>query len=112
MRESEATRERLRALVARAASQVELEVRDARARLDTARERVGVAERALAQAEETLRIVRVRYRGGLTTIVELLTIEAAATEARLRRTQALHDYNLGLAAWELALGRLARAAFE
>jgi outer membrane protein TolC len=112
VRETEAARDRLRALVARAASQVELEVRDARARLDAARERVAVAERALIQAEETLRIVRVRYRGGLTTIVELLTIEAATTEARLRRTQALHDYNLGLAASELALGRLSRAAFE
>lgn len=112
VREAEAARDRARALVARAASQVELEVRDARARLAAARERVGVAERAVAQAEETLRIVRVRYRGGLTTIVELLTAEAAATEARLRRSEALHDANLARAARELALGRLDRAAFE
>lgn len=112
MREAEAARDRVRALVARAASQVELEVRETRARLDAARERVGVAEHALGQAEEALRIVRVRYEGGLTTIVELLAAEAAATEARFRRTEALHDHNLGRAAWKLALGRLDRAAFE
>jgi TolC family type I secretion outer membrane protein len=112
VREAEAARDRARSMLARAANQVELEVRDARARLDTARERVALAERALAQAEEALRIVRVRYRGGLTTIVDLLALEAAATEARLRRTQALHDHNLGRAAWRLALGRLDRAAFE
>jgi len=54
----------------------------------------------------------VRYRGGLTAIVELLASEAAATEARLRRTEALHDANLARAERELALGRLDRTAFE
>ena len=108
IREAEAVRDRARALRERAASQIGLEVREARARLDTARERAAVAERAIAQAEEALRIVGSRYRGGLATVVDLLGAEAALTDARLRLSEALFDQNLGLAAWELALGRLRR----
>lgn len=105
-REAEALRDRTRAARARAASLIGLEAREARARWLTARERAGVAERAIAQAEETLRIVQVRYRGGLATVLDLLTAEAALTESRTRLTEAVHDYNVALAAWELALGRL------
>ncbi len=101
-----------RAVTARAASLIGLEVREAHARLVTARERAAVAERAIAQAEESLRVVRLRYQGGLTTIVDLLSAEAAFTESRQRRLEALHDVNLGVAVWELALGRLDRATFR
>lgn len=112
VREAEATLGRARAVTARAASLIGLEVREAHARLVTARERAAVAERAIAQAEESLRVVRLRYQGGLTTIVDLLSAEAAFTESRQRRLEALHDVNLGVAAWELALGRLDRATFR
>ncbi len=111
VREAEAARDRARAVRARAASLIGLEAREARARWTTARERAGVAERAITQAEETLRIVQVRYRGGLATIVDLLTAEAALTESRTRLSEAVHDYSVALAAWELALGRLDPSTF-
>jgi len=73
---------------------------------------VAVAERAIAAAEETLRIVRIRYQGGIATIIDLLATEAAATDARVRRSEALHDHSLGRLAWELALGRLGAETFR
>jgi hypothetical protein len=91
IREAVAARDRARALRVRAASRIDLEVRDARARLDAAREQAGVAKRAIAQAEEALRIVAIRYRGGLATIVEPLNAESALTESRLRLSEAFHD---------------------
>jgi outer membrane protein TolC len=112
IREAVAARDRARALRVRAASRIDLEVRDARARLDAAREQAGVAQRAIAQAEEGLRIVAIRYRGGLVTIVELLNAESALTESRLRLSEAFHDAAVALAAWELARGRLDRTTFE
>jgi outer membrane protein TolC len=112
VREAEAARDRARATRSRAASVIGLEAREARARWLTARERAGVAEHAIAQAEETLRIVQVRYRSGLATVVDLLAAEAALTESRTRLVEAIHDGNVAVAAWELALGRLDPATFR
>jgi outer membrane protein len=112
VREAEAARQRARAVSAHRASLIGLEVRSARARLEAARARVAVAERAVGQADETLRVVRVRYRGGVTTIVDLLGAEAAATDARLRLHEALYDQAAGRLAWEFATGRLSPESFR
>jgi outer membrane protein TolC len=106
VREAEAARAQARALSARHASQVGLEVRTSQAQLAAARGRVGVAGQAAGQAEEVLRIIRIRYRGGLATIVDLLAAEAAVTAARLRQSEALHDAAVAALGVELALGRL------
>jgi outer membrane protein TolC len=106
IREAEAALARARALSARLRSHAELEAREAEAQLASAQGRIDVATRAIAHAEETLRVVRIRYENGLTTIVELLTAEAATTESRLRRAQALFDHNVAVAARELAFGQL------
>jgi TolC family type I secretion outer membrane protein len=103
--------ERVRALRARQASAIKLEVQRAAREVRTGREQVAVAARAVGQAEERLRITRDRYEGGLTTVVDLLAAESALAEARGNRAQALVRYNVSLAALELALGTIDAGAF-
>lgn len=109
--EARAALQRTRALRERAASAVRLEVKEAFLAVSTARERIAVARRAVAQAEASLRLVQDRYAAGLTTIVNLLQTESALTQARGNLTRALHDYNLAVAGLELAAGTIDQDAF-
>ncbi len=107
-RVAEASRaiERNRARERQVEAALGLDVRRAYLDLKAAQERIGVAEAAVAQAEENLRIVRNRYENGLSTVTELLRSETALAETRLRRLAAVHDQRLASAALELAAGTL------
>jgi outer membrane protein TolC len=109
--EAQANAAQCKAMRQRAASRIQLEVKEAFLGLQTAQQRIDVATGAITQAEEALRIVRDRYQVGLTTIVALLADEAALTRAQGNLTQALYDYNVGLAGLELALGTIGKDAF-
>jgi outer membrane protein len=85
---------------------VRLEVVRAWADARASQERLLVADAAVAQAEESLRIIRNRYEGGLTTVTELLRNETALLEARTRRIAAIHDQRVAAAWLELATGTL------
>ena len=65
------------------------------------RKRIQVAKTALNQAEESLRIVKNRYKNGLLTIVGLLDAEVARQQAHTDYFKALHDFKV--AGIELAL---------
>jgi outer membrane protein TolC len=69
-----------------------MEVRRAYRSLLTAKERVGVATKAVAQSRESLRIVEARFQQGLEKVSELLDREAATTNAKLRLQQATYDF--------------------
>lgn len=88
------------------ASAVSLQVRRAYLDLKAAEERIQVAEAAVAEAEENLRIVKNRYENGLNNVTELLRSETALLETSLRRLVAVHDQRLAAAALELAAGIL------
>jgi outer membrane protein TolC len=85
---------------------VGLEVRRAWHDLQASRKRLEQALRAVEMSDESLRIVRDRYREGLTTLVELLDAETALTRARTREVAARRDVLLGEATLDLAVGRL------
>ncbi len=80
--------------------------------LKTAHERLKVAETAVAQARESLRLIRLRYETGLTILVELLTAEDAAKNAELSRVTALFDTYLAQAGLDLALGTISGPVAE
>ncbi len=109
--EAQANHQRAVAQRERMANAIGLEVHDAFLAYQTARERVAVAREAVAQAEESLRIVQDRYDAGLTTIVELLDSETALTAARTNLTRTLYDATVSQARLDLSLGRLDRARF-
>lgn len=87
-------------------NQVRLEVVRARQQFLTARERIEVAERMIAQATEAVRIVQDRYREGLTTMTEVLRAQATLARARMLVLAARYEYYIGYAQVLLATGRL------
>ena len=85
---------------------VRLETRQAAADLQAARERVTVTEDAVAQADESLRIIRNRYSNGLSTVTDLLRSETALVEAKTRRLAALYDLRIAAVQLDAASGSL------
>jgi outer membrane protein TolC len=89
-----------------AASAVALQVRQALAGARSAQERITVASSAIAQAEETLRIVQNRYGAGLAAVTEVLRAQTALLETKTRRLAAIYDQRMAAVAVEHAAGTL------
>lgn len=87
-------------------SAVRLEVRQAQAEFDSAAERIAVTDASIAQAEETLRIVRNRYSAGLANVTELLRAQTALLESRTRRLSAIFDQRMAAIRIQQAAGIL------
>ena len=85
---------------------IEVETRRAFFQTQSAFERIKVAEAAVSQAEESLRIVRNRYENGLFTIVDLLDSEMALQQARTHYLRSNHDYTVAMAQLYLAVGTM------
>lgn len=85
---------------------VALEVRKAQADAQAATERIAASEAAIAQAEETLRILRNRYSAGLATITDLLRAETALLETKTRKLAAVYDQRMAAIQVERAAGTL------
>jgi outer membrane protein TolC len=81
--------------------QVNLAYRDVVA----AREIIDLARTAVVQAEENLRLVRVRYRNGNATPTDIVDSEAAVTRSQQRFFSASYAYLAALARLDYALGR-------
>jgi outer membrane protein TolC len=103
-REAMARLRETRALVRRLEIGIRMETRQAFYSARSAHERIAVAQAAVAQAEEGLRIVRNRYENGLFTIVHLLDAEVALQQARTHHLRAVHDYRVAMARLHLAVG--------
>jgi outer membrane protein len=88
------------------AARVSLQLRQAQAGLAAAKERLTVADAAVAQAQESARIVRNRYDAGLARVDELLRNELAVMQAQMQRLQAVYDQRVAAVAVELAAGTL------
>lgn len=90
---------------------VALEVRTAYLQLVQARDRVAVANKALAQAQEAFRLARVRYnagvsaQAGISPLLEVSDAQAALTQAENNRVNSLFDYNNNRARLDKAVGR-------
>ncbi len=85
---------------------VRLEIRRAEANLGASRERVATTRDTIAQAEESLRIIRNRYSNGLATVTDLLRSETALLESKTRRLAALYDQRTAAVQLEAASGTL------
>jgi len=90
----------------RAGSAIRLEVRRAWANLRAAGQRIEVAQAAVAEAQESLRITQNRYTAGLSNVTDLLRNETAVLEAKTRYLAAISDQRVAAASLELAAGTL------
>ncbi|HLV79338.1 MAG TPA: TolC family protein [Chthonomonadaceae bacterium] len=84
---------------------VNLQVRQAYLNLLQSRDRVAVANQALAEAQESYRLARVRYNAGVTTLLEVSDAQAALSTAESNQVNALYDYNNNRALLDQAIGR-------
>jgi outer membrane protein len=83
---------------------VSLEVKDTFLRLKEARDKIGVAEVAVEQAEENFRINAERFKEQVATTTEVLDAQTLLTQARSNYFNALSDYNIALARLDRAMG--------
>lgn len=104
--EARAKLSQLRALRQRLELAIAVEIKQAFLQAQSSWNRIGVAQGAVTQAEEGLRIVRNRYENGLYTIVNLLDAEMAFQQARYNHVRALHDYKVSGVQLALAAGTL------
>jgi outer membrane protein len=95
---------------------VVLEVRQSYLNLLQARDRVAVANRALAQAREAYRLAKVRFDAGVSQaqgvspLLELSDAQNALTQAENNQVNALYDYNNNRSRLDKAIGRYAFTA--
>lgn len=111
-REAEAVVRQINALKRDMESAVQLETRQAYLRLTSSYNRIAVAEKAVAQAEEGLKIAQDRYENGLYPLVSLLDAELALKQARTAHLQALHEYLNAGAELALASGEIDASWFK
>ncbi len=104
--EALANLQQMKAVVKQFELGVEVETRRAFLQTQSAFERIKVAEAAVSQADESLRIVRNRYESGLFTIVDLLDSEVALQQARTHYLRSLHDHTVAMAQLHLAVGTM------
>jgi outer membrane protein TolC len=104
--ESRFQRQRASAMQEQMAQMIRLQVQKAFLDLETAARRIAVSEQAVTQAEESVRIIRNRYKEGLATVTDLLRVETALTVAKGNHLRALFDQRVGATNLELQVGRL------
>ncbi len=105
-RVAKAKAERRRAAVEleKARNAVALEVRQAYLRMQDAEKNIPVAEKAVASAEESYRISKLRYETGAGTNTDVLDAHTALVQAESNRSQALYDYDVAVAKLRYAMG--------
>ena len=84
---------------------VEFEVRNAYLNLIGAQTLINVQREAVAQAQESVRIANLQFQNGIITTVALTDTQLALAQAEVNRLQAYHDYVVGLASLEKAIGQ-------
>ncbi len=99
--EAEAARARARALRAR----VRVELGDLHARLAEAREVHETSRRALSTTANWLRVAEENVGLGTASTKDLIDAYTAFMQARAAHFEAVHDLDLAVVAWRLALGR-------
>ncbi|RLC32382.1 MAG: hypothetical protein DRH32_02925 [Deltaproteobacteria bacterium] len=95
-------RERLRALELA----IRLEVETAALNIRNAHKRVVTTKKAVDQAEETLRIEREKYELGRGSITDVLDAQSAMLDSQTGYYKALADFNTAIAQMRLATGEI------
>ncbi len=91
-------------------NQIRMDVIRAEQAYLTARAKIVVSAKSIAQAEEALRIIQDRYKFGLTTFNEVIRAESALVRAKHNLLGARYEYYVSYASILLATGRLTDAS--
>jgi len=85
---------------------VKLEVETAYLAINEKEQSVITQSKIIDQAEEALRLARLRYAEGLSTQLDVMNAENALNQARMNYEQSLFDYNIAIAQLKKALNEL------
>ena len=85
---------------------VRLEVETAYLAINEKEQSVMTQSKIIDQAEEALRLARLRYAEGLSTQLDVMNAESALNQARMNYEQSLFDYNIAVAQLKKALNEL------
>ncbi len=85
--------------------QIQSEVRQAAAGVNSSLEKIASTETQVRQAEEAVTMARVRYTAGVITNLDLLDAETALSQTKLIRLRAFYDYTVSLNALDRATGK-------
>ncbi len=83
---------------------VELEVRQAVLMLKEAKETLFSQEKNTEQAKESLRITQLNFSEGMATTLDVISAEAAYSQAQVNYSQALYKYVVAVAELDRAMG--------
>ena len=89
-----------------ALSRVRFEVENALSSLREADYRQAVAQKAMGQSEEALRLEELKYKTGAGTITDVLLAQSAMSSAQANYYQALYDYNAAVTEFRRATGTM------
>ena len=87
-------------------NQIRREVEQAFFNLNANKENIGTAELAVEQAEENLRLARLRFQAGVGTQIDVINAQSELTRARGNLLTAIINYNRSLASLERAVSNL------
>jgi outer membrane protein TolC len=104
LQKAEALMEELGAVERETILLIQLDVKRAYLNLEAARARLEVARAGVAQAEETLNLMKKQFDGGTATSAQYLNAELALTDARVRATRARFDMKQAYADAARAMG--------
>lgn len=102
--EAKAALSKIRSMQSGLALGVRVDTQRAYYQAQSAWESIRVAQTAVDQAEEGLRIVANRYQNGLLALVSLLDAQVSLQQAQTRHFKALHDYKVARISLALASG--------
>ncbi len=83
---------------------VEFEVRQSVLSLQEAKESLLSQEKNIEQAKESLRITRLNFNEGMATTLDVISAEAAYSQAQVNYSQALYNYVIAAAELDRAMG--------
>jgi len=104
IQEAQLRLDQLRAVEVQQRQAIELEVRQSLLNLLAASDELAGADALIVQAAEALRIANVRFQSGVGTGLEVVSAQAAASQAEASKAQALFNFNVARAALERAVG--------
>ncbi len=105
VKQSEAVLKQLQLGTEQTMTTVEFEVRTTYLALLEAAALLDVQKETVAQAEESVRIANLQFENGMITTVGYTDTQLALTQAKVNRLQAQHDYVVGVAKLEKAIGQ-------
>ena len=99
-------REQVKSAFTQVMDSVQLEVQEAYINLKESEKNIGVARKAIGQAEENFRISEVRFREQVATSLELFDAQTLLTQAKVNYYRALYGYQIAQARLQKSMGNL------